>query len=66
MKNEIKFNVSKAKQYLKSWQKLRSYGFAGRLVSPEVKQFLKEKEGNPEFEHDDIFIWLIKKALSHL
>lgn len=59
-------DINKAKQYLKSWQRLNKYGFVGRFLSPEAKQFKKEQEENPEFENDNIFTWLIKKALSHL
>ena len=60
------FYISKAKQYLKSWQRLDGYGFCGRFLSPEAKQFKKEQKENPEFEYDNIFTWLIKKVLSHL
>ena len=59
-------NIKKAKKYLKSWQRLQHYGQVGRFLSPEAKQFKKEKTENPKFENDDIFTWLIKKALSHL
>lgn len=61
-----KLDVEKAKDYLKSWQRLDGYGFVGRFLSPEGKQFKKEQEENPEFEHDNIFTWLIKKALECL
>jgi len=55
-----------AKDYLKIWQKLDKFGFVGRFLSPEAKQFLKEKKENPEFKNDNIFSWCIKKALIEL
>ena len=64
MKN--KFDVEKAKQYLRSWQRLNRYGMVGKFLSPEIEQFKKEKEKNPEFENDNVMTWLIKKALSYL
>ena len=65
MKNE--FDVAKAKQYLKSWQRLQSFSWLGiAFGTPEAKQFKKEKAEDSQFENDNIFEWLIKKALSHL
>lgn len=63
----MKKDIKKAKKYLKSWQRLNSYGQCGRFLSPEAKQFNREKYiPNSEFANDNIFEWLIKKALNHL
>jgi len=62
----MRIELKSAKQCLKSWQRLHSYGWVGMFLSPEAKQFKKEKAENPEFEHDNIFTWLIKKAISFL
>lgn len=55
------------KKYLNSFLRLYSYGQVGRMLSPEAKLFFKDKEENPNFiKGDNIFEWLIRKALVEL
>lgn len=62
----MRIELKSAKQCLESFLRLYQYGRVGRFLSPEGKQFKKEKEENPELEFDNIYTWLIKKAISFL
>lgn len=60
-----------ALKYLKSYLKLSGQGFGGRFLSKEYKQFRKEiaedqKLNTQLFEDDNIFSWLVKKAVIEL
>lgn len=55
-------NIDKAKKWLHSYLKLKSYGFVGRFLSPEAKLYKKEK---PEPDCD-VLTWCVQKALEEL
>ena len=55
-------NIKKAIKYLKSHQKLERYGFVGRFLSDEKKEYDRTKERDGE----GILNWCVRKALENL
>lgn len=64
-------NTEKALEYLKSYLKLYGYGDVGVFLSEESKQFQEERDADekldePLLQGDNIFSWLVKKAIAQL
>jgi hypothetical protein len=56
-------DIEKAKQYLESYQRLAGYGFVGRFLSPEAKEY---QQTTPPCQRDDILNWCVRRALECL
>lgn len=61
----MKEKIETAKKWLQSYMKLVGYGFAGRLLSPESKEFRKYQKDHPNYE-EHLLTWCVQQALEAL